>query len=204
MEVSLFLPYYDYNDGAFDVNNDYYNGEEYINAVSTEYNKNKDIVYSSMEDFKNGSQSVFMGGDGQTYKFGQKTSQNEDKVAFSRCDGVLYDDSGEDETIDGFIDKFAKQKSFVEMVEFDRDTSEEEFETEISLWSKEHLNINQYKDKLGDEWVWVKEPKRNVKVRFKNHSDEEITAILENCKIMDIIEGNIFILYIEKITLINE
>ena len=28
MEVTLYLPYYDYNDGAFDVNNDYYDEDE--------------------------------------------------------------------------------------------------------------------------------------------------------------------------------
>ena len=42
MEVTLYMPYYDYNDGAFDVNNNYYDENEYIEAVSKEYNKNKD------------------------------------------------------------------------------------------------------------------------------------------------------------------
>ena len=48
MEVTLYMPYYDYNDGAFDVNNNYYDENEYIEAVSKEYNKNKDIVYNLM------------------------------------------------------------------------------------------------------------------------------------------------------------
>ena len=61
--------------------------------------------------------------------------------------------------------------------------------------------INQYKDKLGEEWVWMKEPKRNVKVHFKNKANENIYGVLENCKIMDIIDDNMFILFIEKITL---
>lgn len=203
MKVSLYLPYYDYNDGAFDVNNDYYNEEDYINAVSSEYNKNKDVVFNSMLDAKNGSASLVQGADGQTYKFGQKTSQNEDKVAYSSCKGVLYNDSGEDETVDGFIEKFARQKQCIEMVELDGDTSEEEFESEMMLWIKEHDSINQYKDKLGEEWVWMKEPKRNVKVHFKNKANEDIYGILENCKIMDIIDNNMFILFIEKITLVD-
>ena len=203
MEVTLYLPYYDYNDGAFDVNNDYYNEEDYINAVSSEYNKNKDVVFNSMLDAKNGSASLVQGADGQTYKFGQKTSQNEDKVAYSSCKGVLCNDGGEDETVDGFIEKFARQKQCIEMVELDGDTSEEEFESEMMLWIKEHDSINQYKDKLGEEWVWMKEPKRNVKVHFKNKANEDIYGILENCKIMDIIDNNMFILFIEKITLVD-
>lgn len=203
MEVTLYLPYYDYNDGAFDVNNDYYDEDEYINAVSSEYNKNKDIIYNSVMDAKNGVGSLLQGGDGQTYKFGQKTSQSEDKVAYSKCNGTLYDIGGSKDTVDGFIKKFAAQKQFLEIVEFDLDTVEEEFETEISLWVKEHNNINSYADKLGEDWVLAKEPKRNIKLHFKNNANEDIFAVLEDCKIMDIIEDNSFILFIERITLID-
>ena len=202
MEVTLYLPYYDYNDGAFDVNNDYYDEDEYINAVSSEYNKNKDIIYNSVMDAKNGVGSLLQGGDGQTYKFGQKTSQSEDKVAYSKCNGTLYDIGGSKDTVDGFIKKFAAQKQFLEIVEFDLDTVEEEFETEISLWVKEHNNINSYADKLGEDWVLAKEPKRNIKLHFKNNANEDIFAVLEDCKIMDIIEDNSFILFVERITLI--
>lgn len=203
MEVTLYLPYYDYNDGAFDVNNDYYNEEDYINAVSNEYNKNKDIVFNSILDAKNGSGSLVQGSDGQTYKFGQQTAKSEEKVAFSKCEGVLWDIGGSKDTVDSFIDKFAKQEQFLEIVEFNLDTVEEEFETEVSLWVKEHNNINQYVDKLGEDWVLAKEPKRNIKVQFKNNANQDVYAVLEDCKIMDIIEDNSFILYVERITLID-
>lgn len=203
MEVTLYLPYYDYNDGAFDVNNDYYSKDEYINAVSSEYNKNKDIIYNSVRDAKNGVGSLLQGRDGQTYTFGQKTSQSEDKVAYSKCNATLYDIGGNKDTVDGFIEKFAAQKQFLEIVEFDLDTVEEEFETEISLWVKEHNNINSYVDKLGEDWVLAKEPKRNIKLHFKNNANEDIFAVLEDCKIMDIIEDNSFILFVERITLID-
>ena len=201
MKVELYLPYYDYNDGAFDVSNNYYDNEEdYINAMSSEYNKNKDIVYNSM---LNGSIGVYNGTDGQTYKFGEKTPQNEEKVAYSKCNGVLYDDNGNVENVDNLIDRFVHQKSFIEMVEFDDSSSEEEFVSEISLWVKEHNAINQYRKFKGDEWTWVNEPKRNVKIKFLNNANEDIYAIWENCKIMDIIEGNSIILFIEKMRLID-
>jgi len=203
MEVTLYLPYYDYNDGAFDVDNNYYDEEEYIKAVSNEYNKNKDVVFNSVMDAKNGSGSLLMGTDGQTYKFGAQSQQSEDKVAYSSCNGTLYDEKGNDETVDGIITHFAKQKPFLEMIEFDMDSSEEEFETEVSLWMKEHNGINQYKDFKGEEWTWVNEPKRNLKMHFKNNADEDIYAILENCKIMDILEDGTLIVFIEKIRLID-
>lgn len=203
MEVTLYLPYYDYNDGAFDVNNDYYNEEDYINAVSNEYNKNKDIIYNSMLDAKNGSGSLVQGSDGQTYKFGQQTAQSEEKVAYSSCKGNLLTIEGEDETVDGFIEKFASQKQCLEIVEFNLDTVEEEFETEVSLWVKEHNNINKYGEKLGEDWVLAKEPKRNVKVHFKNKANEDIYAVLENCKIMEIVDDTMFVLYVERIILVD-
>jgi hypothetical protein len=203
MEVTLYLPYYDYNDGAFDVDTNYYDEEEYIKEVSNEYNKNKDVVFNSVMDAKNGSGSLLMGTDGQTYKFGAQSQQSEDKVAYSSCNGTLYDDKGNDETVDGIITHFAKQKPFLEMIEFDMDSSEEEFETEVSLWMKEHNGINQYKDFKGEEWTWVNEPKRNLKMHFKNNANEDIYAILENCKIMDILEDGTLIVFIEKIRLID-
>ena len=201
MKVELYLPYYDYNDGAFDVSNDYYGDEQdYIKAMSNEYNKNKDIVYNSM---LNGSIGSVQGVDGQTYKFGEKTPQNEEKVAYSSCNGVLYNDTGVAESVDGLINQFAKQKPFVEMVEFDDSSSEEEFISEMSLWVKEHNAINKYREFKGDEWTWVNEPKRNVKIHFLNNANEDIYAIWEDCKIMDIIEGNTIILFIEKMRLID-
>ena len=204
MEVTLYLPYYDYNDGAFDVNDEYYNENEYIDAISDEYNKNKDIVYNSMLDYNNGSRNVFAGTDGQMYKFGSKVSQNEDKVAYSSCEGVLYNEDGEKDNVDKLIEKFAKQEAFVEMVEFNMDTPEEEFETELSLWTKEHSNINSYKLQKGEEWAWVNEPKRNVKIAFKNKANEDVYAVLENCKIMDIVDRNMYIVFVEKISLIDK
>jgi len=203
MEVTLYLPYYDYNDGAFDVSGDYYNENDYVNAISDEYNKNKDVVFNSMLDYNNGSGSLVQGTDGQTYKFGQKTSQNEDKVAYSSCESILYNEDGEKDTVDGIITHFAKQEPFIEMVELNMDTPEEEFETEMSLWRNEHNKINSYKGMKGEEWAWVNEPKRNIKMQFKNNADETIYAMLENCKIMDIVENNMYILFIEKIRIID-
>lgn len=203
MEVTLYLPYYDYNDGNFDVSNDYYNEKEYSEAMSNEFNRSKDVVYNSVLAAKNGSGRLVQGTDGHTYRFGEKASQSEDKVAYSSCVSELSDADGNDETVDGIITKFARQKQFIEIVEFDLDTSEEEFETELSLWVREHVNINKYKDELGEDWVLTKEPKRNLKVQFKNNANQDTYAILEDCRIMDIIDKNSFVLFVERITLVD-
>jgi hypothetical protein len=125
-------------------------------------------------------------------------------VAYSSCDGIVYDENGNDDTVDNLITHFVDQKPFIEMLEFDDNTSEEEFIAEVSLWVKEHNAINKYKDYKGEEWAWVKEPKRNVKMHFVNKAGEDIYAILENCKIMDIVDDNSMIVFIEKLRLIDE
>jgi len=204
MEVTLYLPYYDYNDDAFSASEDYYSDGEYANAIADDYNRNKDIVYNSMVDFKEGRGGVFSGADGQTYKFGQKASQSEEKVAYSSCKATLYDEEGEDDTVDGLITKFAKQESFIEMVEFDLDSVEEEFESEMNMWSREHTKINSYLGKVGEAWVASKEPKRNLKMHLKNNAGEDVYALLENCKIMDNSERDNWILYVERISLIDK
>lgn len=204
MKVTLYLPYYDYNDGAFDVSDDYYGKDEYIEAITNEYNRNKDIIYNSVMDARNGSGTLLQGIDGQTYKFGSLTSQKDDKVAYSSCETVLYNGDGNDETVDNIITHFAKQESFIELMEFDFNTSEEEFESELALWKNEHNKINDYKVNMGDEWAWLNEPKRNVKMHFKNNADEDLYSVLENCKIMNILEDGTLILFIEKIRLIDK
>ena len=203
MEVTLYLPYYDYNDSAFDADSNYYSEEEYIKAMSKEYKKNKDIVYNSMIDYNNGSGSLVQGIDGQTYKFGAKTPQNEEKVAYSASDGELYDENGESDTVDNLITHFVDMKPFVEMMEFDDSSCEEEFITEVSLWFREHNSINKYKDFKGEEWTWVNEPKRNIKIKFKNKANEILHGVLENCKIMDIVDGKTAIVLVERFRLID-
>ena len=204
MEVTLYLPYYDYNDDAFTASDNYYGEGEYASAVSDEYYKNKDIVEQYGIDMKNGRTGLFSGQDGQTYKFGQKTSQNEEKVSYSGCKAMLYNEDGDDETVDGLITSFARQESFIEMVEFNLDTVEEEFETEMNMWSKEHTKINSYINKCGELWVASKEPKRNMKMCFKNDAGEDTYALLEDCKIMDNSERDNWILYVNKIKIIDK
>ena len=204
MEVTLYLPYYDYNDDAFTASDEYYGEGEYANAMADDYNRNKDIVYNAALGMSNGRRGVFSGTDGQTYKFGQKTSQSEDKVSYSTCKAMLFNEDGDDETVDGVITKFAKQESFIEMVDFDLDTVEEEFESEMNVWSREHTKINSYIGRAGEAWVASKEPKRDLKMSFKNEAGEMTYAVLHNCKIMDNSERDSWVLYIEEINIIDK
>lgn len=205
MEVTLYLPYYDYNDEGFDVNEDFYkDGDEYVKAVSDEYDKNKDIVFNSMMDAKNGSGSLLRSTDDKTYVFSTKTSQSEEKVVYTSSKSTLYNDEGKEETVDKLITHYVDGKPFIEMIEFDDSTSEDEFISEVSLWVREHNSINKYRDFKGEEWTLRNEPLRNLRVHFINKANEDIYAVLDNCKILDIVDEKTMIIYINKIRLIDK
>ena len=90
------------------------------------------------------------------------------------------------------------------MFELNMDSSEEEFETEMSLWATEHGKINSYKSVNGEEWAWKNEPVRNVRMCFKNKSDDDVFAELEDCKMMDVVDRNMYIIFVGKINLIDK
>ncbi len=66
---------------------------------------------------------------------------------------------------------------FINHIILNFDKSEEEFETEIKMWNKAHNEINEYKS-YGEDWVLQHEPKRNIRIQFKNNADKDIFAEL--------------------------
>lgn len=203
MEGKVYLQYIAYDDNLFSVGEDYYKDEnEYINAITEDYDRNKDIVTNSVLDMMEGSGRLYSGVDGNTYVFGQKMSQKEEKYSYAKCDCTIFNEDGEDESVDSMISRLVSQQPTVYMFELDRDTSEEEFEEELRMWVNDHNGINQYKPFKGEEWAWVNEPARNVKVSFKNKSNETVNIMLIDCRILDIVDNSSYILYIERMEMV--
>lgn len=205
MDAKIYLQYSDYGDTMFAADENYYKDEKaYMDAMTEDYNKNKDIVTNSVLDMIEGTGRLYSGADGNTYSFGQKTPQREEKYAYSKCDGVIFNENGEDESVDSIITNMVNQNPVVYMIELDRDSSDEEFEEELSLWVNEHNGINQYKGQMGDEWTWANEPIRDVFVSFKNKKNETVKMGLKSCRILDIVDNTSYILYIENIEMTNK
>ena len=204
MEAKVYLQYIAYDDNLFSVSEDYYKDEnEYINAITEDYDRNKDIVTNSVLDMMEGSGRLYSGADGNTYAFGQKAPQKEEKYSYAKCDCMIFNEDGEDESVDSMISRLVSQQPTVYMFELDRDTSEEEFEEELRMWVNDHNGINQYKAFKGEEWTWVNEPVRNVKISFKNNNNETVNILLIDCRILDIIDNTSYILYIERMEMIK-
>ncbi len=205
MEAKIYLQYSDYNDDLFSMKGDYYkNDQEYMDAMTEDYNKNKDIVTNSVLDMLEGSGSLYSGVDGNTYVFGQKTPQKEEKYSYAKCDCVIFNENGEDETVDSLISNMVSQQPTVYMFELDMGSTEEEFEEELRMWVNEHNGITQYSNFYGDDWVFANEPTRNVRISFQNKRGDEINMILVDCKILDILHNSSYILYIERIEMLKD
>ncbi len=205
MDATLFISCPDYNDNlSFDVSNDFYRGNDYVKAMKDENTRNGEIVYNSMIDAKDGVSSLIGSASDSFTKFGAKHPQNEKKEVYSSSKCVLYDEDGVKETVDGLISHFVAQSPFIELVEFDETSEDDDFIGEITMWVREHNSVGKYASVNGDEWAWKTEPKRDMKMTFINKSGEKLYASLEGCKIMDIVGSNSMIIYINRLRLIDK
>ena len=214
MKVSAYLPYFDYNDSKFDIQNSTVNGQDYADMLEKEYNRSKGAIDSFMSG-KEIPTTALKSDDGQTYHFGQNKAQNEPKMLYSKSSAIILDTDDKDETVDTLIEHFARQEMFISKLEFMNDM-EEDFEIELTLWKNEHNKLNSYKDKGYklftdrngdrmpiDEWILKNEPVRNVRIAFLNKANTMIYAELKNCKIIDIEKNNKIDLLVESIELID-
>ena len=85
MKATLKLPYNYYNDGSFDVDPSYYKDGEYGERMNDEFNKTSESIYNAMSDSNKCVSRAFLSRDGQSYGISEKTSESEDKVAYSQC-----------------------------------------------------------------------------------------------------------------------
>ena len=115
-----------------------------MNAITEEYERNKDVVTNPILDMIDGSGTLYSGVDGNTYTFGQKTPQMEEKYSYTKCDCTIFNENGQDESVDDIISKLVSQEPIVYMVELDRDTSDEEFEEELNKYAETEEDAQYY------------------------------------------------------------
>lgn len=197
MKATIYIPYYGYIEDTNVNETVYKNDGDYEKALMEEYKRGDSII-----DLFDGRVKDNMG---STYVFGQDTSVKEEKINFSPCEIELSPSDGEDaNVIDILISAFAKDETTVQEMVLDFDSCDENFLTEISLWESEHEKIHALENKFGESWAWEKEPMRDLKLKFKNKKGEELIALLEGCKILDVIEKNNIIVFINKVMLVDE
>lgn len=205
MNITVYLPYYEYNDNDFEVDKDYYkSNDEYFNAIRENIQSTRNDVIQGMNNYmNNGSVKAYKDEYGQTYRYANKGRENEDKVAYSKCEALIYDSNGKEETVDNFISDYVSKEMQLYVFKFNLDTADEEFEQEVNLWTTEHNKIQKYNER-DEDWVFENEPIRNIKIKFTNNANEEKYAELVNCKLMEKQSLNIYVVLVEEIKLIDK
>lgn len=205
MNITVYLPYYEYNDNDFEVDKDYYkSNDEYFNAIRENIQSTRNDVIQGMNNYmNNGSVKAYKDEYGQTYRYANKERESEDKVVYSKCEALIYDSNGKEETVDNFISDYVSKEMQLYVFKFNLDTADEEFEQEVNLWNTEHNKIQKYNER-DEDWVFENEPIRNIKIKFTNNANEEKYAELVNCKLMEKQSLNIYVVLVEEIKLIDK
>ena len=141
---------------------------------------------------------------GRTAKMGRlSTSTKSAKENAYKSEALLRDENGQDETVDALITDCVSQDVVVNIIRFNRETMDEEFEEDYNFWVDEHISINKYIDKLGADKVWENEPVRTIYGEFINNAGETKCVRFENCKIIDKTGNDEYAVLAEKITLVE-
>ena len=199
MEITLYLKLEGYDDGDFDVSNNYYKSdEEFFDAMDRENKKYSNVAYDAVSSLGNISKK-------RTANFGRLSNSSKTaNEANYKSGALLFDENGNDETVDNLITSCVSQDVVVNIVKFNRDSMDEEFEEDYNFWVDEHNKINSYKDAIGEDKAWENEPTRTFYGEFLNNAGETKFVRFENCKIIDKGEDDEYAILSEKITFVDK
>ena len=201
MDITLYLECEkeEYLDNNYE---NYYTENSYVKALEDSYNQTKDAIYESMNNGftdvlkqRNNSLNTFN-------MFNNKSSVINEKHHYTTCNASLYNENGESENTDSLVKYMLDEDVFICIIDVKLDSSEEEFETEFKMWVNTHDKINS--SNTNDEWKLANEPKRDLKIKFTNNINTDSFALLQNCKIIDYINGKGYAILIERISFIKD
>lgn len=199
MNVKLYLKLEGFDDGDFDVRNDYYKSDdEFFDAMDRENKKFSNVAYDVVSNLGNN-----VGNKTAKISYTSNNSKNVKENNY-KSEALLFDEKGNDETVDNLISNSLSQDVVINIIKFNRDSMDEEFEEDYNFWVDEHEKLSEYKDKLGEDKIWQNEPTRTFYVEFLNKANETKYVKFENCKILDKGEIDEYAVLSEKITLIDK
>lgn len=196
MIVKLYLPYNTYDDGDFDSDVKMTN-DEYFAKMREEEIRNRNVAF----DFVNGRRYNRQMSDAS---WNEGVRHNDGKVRFISAECILHNDEDQEKTVDDFVSECVAQDVGISILHFDMDKIDEEFEEEMNLWDEEHRSINQYVDKMGEDWVFKNEPVKNLRVEYLNKVGEKQYAEMVNCRILEKMSITSYAILYEKITFEKE
>lgn len=192
MKITLYLPYFGYEDNSFDVDNNYYTSDSYIEALNKSFASGNDI-FSSI-----GSKPTF------DIKNFYGNISNNDNIKYSKCDAVMYDTSGNEETFESFIKRFVNtnDEPFVIVFSLDENTIEEEFEGDFKSWYNTHMRMANMCKKEGmndDKWLLENTPIKQMNFTMYGKDGKLSYGEFIGCKMVEKFEENNYAILIDKI-----
>lgn len=191
MKAILSIPYTGPTDDAsFQVNDDYYKDNEYIDALHAEYSRSADAVAQLFDEDKDMKHKQEKTDNIQN----KNTATNADHLQYVTCSAVLLDENMKDETIDGIIAKYVRQQPFAEIFKVNMDAASSDFIYEWQLWNMEHVKLHALVNDCGEDWALCHEPLRDLKISFANHASETITMDMYSCRIIGKIDSETYVI----------
>ena len=199
MKVTFYIDSDEYDDGDFDMRNDYYSSnEEFFSKIEEDMRMNEGVAY---EVTRNLGKNIL--NKKTVFPTSNNVSTKQPKKKLYHGEGELIDENGDPESIDGFFTNCFSNDYVLYNCRFDALSFDGPFEESFRLWITEHNNINRYKNKLDDEKIWDYEPKKTFFVKFLNKANVETCATLKDCKIIADNGNGEYTLYIDRMNLIE-
>ena len=197
MRAVLYVPY---------SNGDARNGFKYDKEISQkDYSK---LMVDYYNEHKDGIDTVFMTkGLGRNIAVNpfmkEKVKYNQQTFYYQPVEAKVFDIDGRDEKIDELIQFYKTGEQFIVIIALLNLSSADdsgELESDIKAWSSESNKINRTNRMTEDEKL-KSLSKKSLKLRFK---DSKSSAILKNCKMVEVFSRNKFAFLVESIDFIQE
>lgn len=194
MKSKLYMPYVDYDsDGFFDYNDEEYS-KNYISLLYSEYNKYKDTIDDITRKSLNGKVSML----GSRYNSNNAKKEFKTNYKYYEIETDLFDINEDSNIIDYLIENFQKQTMFPLLLKFNNLYNNQDFESELKLWIRNTVKINNSKN-IDEVEKFKILPSKDLKII----TDRNSKAILEECKILDIFSIDEIAITVNKIKFIK-
>lgn len=167
MKIKCMIPYYDYNDNSFEVDESYYGNNGYEIALKESYNAMNSIQNGVMYNYD---------------MKGIKNSENDFKLSYASCDAILYNSNGDEETIEKLIGYTTLDEPYFCALEFDDFKMDEQFEYELKNWCMLYKKLSNLP--ISDELKFEKQTPMDLKFKFSDNLGFETCIDCKGAKII--------------------
>lgn len=171
MKCDLYIPYNSYDDNKFDMNYFYSDSNSYIEALR------KYAMHDSEE---------------------MQYELEKSETKYAKCKCTLYDENNTPMTIDKLLGYYGKNELIMMILEIDLSSAEEEFEGELNGWVNDHYRLDLKFDSSSEDRCLL-EPKRDLKVVFKNLKGNDTYCVLSNTMLLEKGDAEHYFIIVDKV-----